>query len=84
MDVGYPGGAIIYKSTEKLFFDSIIISKQVVEVTYNARFIFAKQIVTDQTLDTNYYFIDKLNGQVYGPLTLDSSKKVSNRLKIRL
>ena len=84
IDVGYPDGAIIYKSDRKLVFDTTIISKQVVAVTHNDQFILAKQVSTADVYDTNYYFVDKTTDRVYGPLTLDSSKKITIHLRTGL
>ncbi len=83
-DVGFPGGAIIYKGERKLQFDTTIISREVVYATHNNRYIRAKQVATDNTRDTSYYYIDKLRNVVYGPLTLDSSRKRSTLLNTGL
>ncbi len=84
MDVGYPDGAIIYKSTKKLVYDSIIISKEVVQVSHNDQFILAKQLADLNKLDTNYFIIDKERDKIYGPIALDSCKKLKQFLKTGL
>jgi hypothetical protein len=84
IDVGFPDGAIIYKGDKELHFDTTIISKEVIMVTHNDKFIFAKQLATSDIHDTNYYYIDKYSEVVYGPLTLDSSKKISALLNTGL
>jgi hypothetical protein len=84
MDVGYPDGAIIYKSNKKLFFDTIIISKEVVQAIHNDKFILAKQLVDKNSLDTNYYIIDKKIDKVYGPTNLDSCEKLKLSLNAEL
>jgi hypothetical protein len=81
MDVGYPDGAIIYKSSRKLSFENIIISKEVVEATHNDKFIFAKQLSDTNKIDTSYYIIDKLSDKVFGPLKYDSCEKLKTILK---
>lgn len=84
IDVGYPDGAIVYKSTKKLVFDSIIISKEVVQVSHNDQFIFAKQLADVNKLDTNYFIIDKERDKIYGPTTLDSCQKLKQFLNTGL
>lgn len=82
IDIGYPDGAIIYKSKSKLQFDTVIISKEVVHATHNDNFIIAKQLATTNRLDTSYYIIDKNIGKVYGPLTADSCETLKITLRI--
>lgn len=79
-DIGFPDGAIIYKSETKNLFKDVKISKEVVEVKHNDNFIFAKQLANANRLDTSYYIIDKVGDKVYGPLTKDSC----NHLRIEL
>lgn len=82
-DIGYPNGAIVYKSPTKNLFKEIIISKQVVQVNHNDKYILAKQIVTNK-IDTNYYIIDKINSKLFGPLTIDSCIILSKELQTEL
>lgn len=81
MDVGYPDGAIIYKGDAEYHFDTTIISREVVQVTRNDRYIFAKQVVGENKLDTNYYVIDKVTDKVIGPVKTDVFEKLRNSLK---
>ena len=82
-DVGYPYGAIVYKSPTKNLYKNTIISREVVHVKHNDKFILAKQTVEDK-VDTNYYIIDKINDKLFGPLTLDSFTVLSNTLQTEL
>jgi hypothetical protein len=84
IDIGYPYGAIIYKSNKKLVFDTTIVSKEVVQVSHSDKFIFAKQLTDKNGLDTSYYIIDKGRDKVYGPTNLDSCQKLKIFLKTGL
>ena len=84
IDVGFPNGAIIYKSKKKHQFDSIVISKEVVYAIHSNRFIFAKQLSNEQKRDTNYYIIDKLNDKIYRSTSIDSCDKLKRYLKTDL
>jgi hypothetical protein len=49
IDVGYPSGAIIYKSTERYFLKEVVITGDVIKVENTKSYIAAKQIdrITD-------------------------------------
>ena len=82
-DVGYPDGAIIYKSTERYLFSDIKIKGNVIEVKSNDKFIVAKQIPINQK-KINYYIINKSKDQVYGPHNADSIRVLIKKFKIDL
>jgi di/tripeptidase len=82
IDVGYPYGAIIYKGDTENHFDTTIISREVVQVIRTQRYIFAKQIASENKLDTNCYVIDKTTDKVFGPVKTDSFAKLKNSLTI--
>lgn len=82
-DVGYPDGAIIYKSTERNLFSDIKIKGNVIEVESNDKFIVAKQIPINQKI-INYYIINKSKDQVYGPHSADSIRVLIKKFKIGL
>jgi len=83
VDVGYPGGAIIYKSTERYLYSDVKIKGNVIDVKFNDKFIVAKQKPIDQEI-INYYIIDKTNDHIYGSNSADSTKKLLKKLKIEL
>ncbi len=86
IDVGYPDGAIIYKSTERYFFKDVVITGDVIKVENNKSYIAAKQI--DRITDSiNYFLIDKISNINHGPFDLDSLriliKKFDTNLEIK-
>lgn len=84
-DIGYIGGGIIYKSSEKLLFSDIKIQGNVVSMSYDQTFIVALQ---EQDLKNsnqkllNYYIIYKKTNQVYGPYTKKEYSKMCRILQI--
>ena len=84
-DVGYPGGAIIYKSAQEYSYSDVIVSGNVVEVRFNDQFIVAKQKPIEKATDTIWYFlINKTNDRVYGPCSMDSIHVLMNKLDVKL
>lgn len=77
-DVGYPYGAIIYKSLHKNLFRQTVISREVVDAHYNDQFIIAKQLAPKNRLDTNFYVTEKEYGKV---LQLDTSYFIIDKEK---
>jgi hypothetical protein len=81
VDVGYPGGAIIYKSPQKNLFREIKIHNKVLSVAHNRDFILAIQQPMDSLLTKkessnvsdnkvlNYFIIVKKSDSIYGPLS---------------
>ncbi|HKR05947.1 MAG TPA: DUF3997 domain-containing protein [Bacteroidia bacterium] len=78
IDVGFPGGAIVYKSTQKHLYSEIKIYGNVKEVNFNKEFIIAIQNADTSYLEkadsdifeknfSNYYIIVKKSDLVYGP-----------------
>jgi hypothetical protein len=72
IDVGYPGGAIIYKSPAKNIIRDVKIHREVIRVNSNKDFIIAIQQQKDSS-NTNkigllyYFIIVKKSDIVYGP-----------------
>ena len=84
VDVGFPGGAIIYKSTERYVFKDIKISGDVLKVKSDNQFIIAEQIPKSNPNRINYYIIQKKENIIYGPLSCDSLNIMINELKVGL
>lgn len=61
LDVGYPGGAIIYRSYEQYYFEEILIQQSVLEAKSDNNFIIAVQRPPSNTVNEalNYYIIEK-------------------------
>lgn len=75
IDVGYPDGPIIYKSTQKYYFMEVIIKDNIHNVISNRRYIvvYAKEVEKSSFSDLKsvidrYYIIDKKSGNVDGPI----------------
>ena len=92
-DVGYPNGAIIYKSRRKYSYDDVKISGEVISVNKNKEFIIAIQKVDREynikmktnASDSNslhYYIIAKKIDSVYGPLNYSEFLKKRKDLKV--
>ncbi|MDE5420478.1 DUF3997 domain-containing protein [Labilibaculum sp. DW002] len=84
IDVGYPGGAIIYKSSEKYYFKNIIISGDVLKVNSDNDFIIVKQRPKSETDKTYYYIIEKKGDIVHGPLSSDSLSLMKKMFEVKL
>ena len=85
MDVGYPGGSIVYKSSQKYSFESIKIKGQVIGVDYDEKFIVALQQKIDQADSKarfNYFIIEKKTDEVIGPFDKQAYLKARERLGI--
>lgn len=93
VDIGYPEGAIIYKSLQKNVFSDVKIHRNVISVNKNKEFIIAIQqddsvnIKSAQTnvLDSNYlhyFIIAKQTDMVYGPFSKKEYLKKRDELKI--
>ncbi|MDP2337288.1 MAG: DUF3997 domain-containing protein [Bacteroidota bacterium] len=78
IDVGYPGGAIIYKSPQKNLIRNIKVHGNVYEVSFNEDFIIAIQNADTSYLEKahssiaeknslNYFIIVKKSDLIYGP-----------------
>jgi hypothetical protein len=78
IDVGYPGGAIIYKSPKKYLYKDIKIYGNVISVNSNKNFIIAIQETDSSNANEinsiivkkrylKYYIIAKETDSVYGP-----------------
>lgn len=88
IDVGYNEGSLIYKSTQKSYYQTILIQGGIVEVKKNKQFIIVGQ--NKQQVDRNfktevyyYWIIDKKNKpDVYGPFTLDDYLTKKRELEV--
>ena len=81
IDMGYPGGAIIYKSTQKYHFDQVKIPGNVTKTNANEDFIIAernndisyqghiKSVALNKQILTSYYIIIKKTNCILGPFT---------------
>ena len=85
-DIGYPGGAIVYKSAEKNIFKEVKIEGEVINVNSNKDFIIAIQKAYTSRFDTSrlnitemnclkYYIINKKSDLVYGPFNKKDYQK---------
>ncbi|MEN2487171.1 hypothetical protein AAYQ05_05150 [Flavobacterium sp. B11] len=79
VDIGYPDGAIIYKSSAKNEFDEIIIKETVKNAKSDDNYIIAMQLPKNEKV-LRYFIIDKFSGRIFGPL----DEKSFNELKIKL
>ena len=84
VDIGFPGGAIIYKSPERYSFKDIKITGDVLKVNSDNNFILAKQNPKSEPNKINYYIIEKNGDIIHGPLSLDSLRILKKDLKIEL
>lgn len=93
IDIGYPGGAIVYKSSHKYVFSDIKITKDVICAKSNGDYIIAIQQTkshnrdraqTDSMIDDSlkYYIINKKLDKVYGPYSKDEYLEKRVALKI--
>jgi hypothetical protein len=64
-DIGYPGGAIVYKSTKKNVFSEIIIKSEVVGLDYDDKYIIALQ--RKDSVLFQFYIIEKKTDSLFGP-----------------
>ncbi len=90
-DIGYPGGAIIYKSLQKYSFNDIKVEGEVVQVKKDDKYITAlrKPIADSSNLSiAEYYIINKEIDKVYGPYDkikyIEVSKEIGVSDKLRL
>jgi len=89
IDIGYPGGAIIYKSMQKNVFTDVKIYGDVIGVNANNEFIIAIQR-KDLTIDSSdnselkhrYFIIVKKQDKVYGPYTKEEFQEVKKELGV--
>ncbi len=86
-DVGYDGGSTVYKSTQKNYFQIVLIQGGILEVNKNMDFILIGQ--NKQQLDLKqktkvyyYWIIDKNNSKVYGPYILNEYLEKKNELGV--
>lgn len=84
IDIGYPNGAIIYKSQQEDVFQNVMVPGNVVNVNFNDQYIIAKQSPLKYPTDTVYFIILKNVDKVYGPLKADSFANMKKVLKITL
>lgn len=77
IDVGYNEGSLIYKSTQKSYYQTILIQGGILEVKKDKTYILVgqNQQQTDLKYETvvyYYWIINKNNSEVYGPLLFDN------------
>ncbi|HET9058202.1 MAG TPA: DUF3997 domain-containing protein [Chitinophagaceae bacterium] len=93
IDVGYPGGAIIYKSTQKYLFSNVKISGNIISVNTNKDYIIALQQKIDSVFDKTssnitekdslkYFIIQKKADLLFGPYSKDEYIKKREELGI--
>lgn len=89
VDIGYPNGAIIYKSPQRYLFRDVIIHKTVISVNKNKDFIIAIQqndsVNQSNVLDSiclHYFIIVKQADEVYGPFSKIEYLRKREELKI--
>ena len=87
IDVGFPEGAIIYKSSQKNLFSDIKIQGEVISINYDKDFIVAVQqkksraeLVKDKML--YYFIIEKKIDKVIGPLSKQEYLKKREELGV--
>jgi hypothetical protein len=81
IDVGFPGGAIIYKGIQKYHFQEVKVKGEVLDVDYDDNFIVAVRLpvnslrVQEPQLDEDdfdslqFYIIEKKSDLIHGPYT---------------
>lgn len=84
IDIGFPDGAIIYKSTNQYVFKDIKVSREVIQVEHDDTYILAKQVCCGDGSDTNFFVINKKSDMVYGPLNADSLEMIRTHFNIKL
>ena len=67
LDIGFPNGAIVYKSFDKNVFEDIIIPATVVEAKNRGDYIIAIQIPQNDTVK-RYFVIDKKGSKIFKDL----------------
>ena len=93
IDVGYPEGAIIYKSEQRYVISDVKIHRNVISVNKNKQFIIAIQqdesvnikSIQSNVLDSiylHYFIIVKQTDMVYGPFNKIEYLKKRDELKI--
>jgi hypothetical protein len=65
-DIGYPYGAVIYKSEHQSLIGDIIISRDVIEVNHSDNYIIAIQKIYRKD-SIRFFIIEKTDATVYGP-----------------
>lgn len=93
IDIGYPGGAVIYKSAQKNVFNNVKVQGDIISINKNKEFIIAIQNIDSvninkvklNALDSNYlhyFIIVKKTDSVYGPFNYVEFLKKRKELKI--
>jgi hypothetical protein len=91
-DVGYPGGATIYKSPQKNVFRDIKIQGDIINVNYDKDFIIAIRenkdslIIEKQGLNMDkffqYFIIEKKSDKVFGPFNKEEYLQKRSELNV--
>jgi len=93
VDIGYPGGAIIYKSAQKNIFSDIKIHGNVISVDNNKDFIIAIQNADSSNIEKtnssiaeknslNYFIIVKKSNLIYGPFNKEEYLQKRDELRV--
>lgn len=85
IDVGYPGGAIIYKSQQKYLYSDIKIKEEVINVNNDGNFILAIQKSDSSSFgkgSLGYFIIVKNTDLVYGPYDKKSYMQKRKELSV--
>ncbi len=95
LDMGYPGGAVIYRSEQVNYFDDVKICGDVIDVEFDEVFVLAIQdpnqnVLCDKKTETyltdvvglNYWIIAKQEDIVYGPYSKEKFQTARIILKV--
>ncbi len=86
IDVGYPDGSIIYKSTKKNLYKEVVVRDNILSVVSDRRYIgvYAKGDLADPqpASGDRFYLVDKISGKVYGPLGDQAFLGIINELEV--
>lgn len=93
IDVGYPEGAIIYKSSERYVYSDVKVHGDVISVNSDEKYIIAIQNVDNSNNQKNeiektnsqllkYFIIDKKSDLIYGPFSMGEFMKKSELLGV--
>jgi len=81
-DIGFPDGAIVYKSFDKSVIEDIKIPATVIEAKNRGNYIIAIQIQQNDTVK-KYFVIDKKSGKVFKDLSRKEFLNICAKNRIR-
>lgn len=95
IDMGFHGGAVIYRSKRKNLFSDIKIQGNIINVSHNSEFLIAIQqqvdsfgvkkenfVTKDPNKVLNYFIIDKDSGTLFGPYTKEQYILKRNQISV--